>query len=180
MKVCKKCKERKLMVDFYKHETNADGRAGTCKVCRCKQTRKRYATDPDHRSRHNKLCTKRSKERYHRDPIFRIKNRLRVRMNQALDGNLKHDRTVALLGCSVEFFKGSIESMFTEGMEWGTRGSFEIDHIIPLIAFDLTDEFQQKKAFHYTNCQPLYEYENRQKGAKFDPDDLEEYLSEPL
>ena len=70
--------------------------------------------------------------------------------------------------------------MFRTGMRWGKRGSFEIDHIIPLKAFDLTDEFQQRKAFHYSNCQPLYEWENRRKAAKFDPDDLEEYLSEPL
>ena len=180
MKTCKVCNERKLMIDFYKHETNADGRSGMCKVCKCKQTRKRYATDPKHRSRHNKLCTKRTKERYHTDPIFRIKNRLRVRMTKALDGKLKHDHTVALLGCSIEYFKGYIAGMFRTGMRWGKRGSFEIDHIIPLKAFDLTDEFQQRKAFHYTNTQPLYEWENRRKAAKFDPDDLEEYLSEPL
>lgn len=180
MKTCKQCKERKLMVDFYKHETNADGRSGVCKICRCAANRLRYATDPAHKRRHNKLCTKRTKERYHSDPIFRIKNRLRVRMNLALDGKLKHDHTVALLGCSIEYFKGYIAGMFRTGMRWGKRGSFEIDHIIPLKAFDLTDEFQQRKAFHYSNCQPLFQHENRRKGAKYDPDDLEEYLSEPL
>ena len=180
MKVCGKCNERKLMVDFYKHETNADGRSGVCKICRCAANRLRYATDPAHKRRHNRLCTKRTKVRYHNDPIFRIKNRLRVRMTKALDGKLKHDHTVALLGCSIEYFKGYIAAMFRDGMEWGVKNVWELDHIIPLKAFDLTDEFQQRKAFHYTNCQPLFKHENRRKGAKYDPDDLEEYLSEPL
>jgi hypothetical protein len=40
------------------------------------------------------------------------------------------------------------------------------DHIKPLTSFDLIDVKQQKLAFHYTNIQPLWWYDNLSKGNK--------------
>jgi hypothetical protein len=42
------------------------------------------------------------------------------------------------------------------------------DHIRPLASFDLTDHRQAKKAFHYSNLQPMEAKENLSKGAMFD------------
>ena len=44
----------------------------------------------------------------------------------------------------------------------------QIDHIIPCKTFDMSDPEQQRKCFHYTNLQPLWQYENLSKGYTLD------------
>jgi hypothetical protein len=99
---------------------------------------------------------------------FKIKDNIRKRICEVLkrDGGKKTQRTMKLVGCTVEELKQHIEKQFKPGMSWEQRNSFHIDHIIPCASFDLTKLSQQKKCFHYTNLQPLYPIENIKKGAK--------------
>jgi hypothetical protein len=46
------------------------------------------------------------------------------------------------------------------------KGKWNIDHMLPLDSFDLTDSAQLKLACHYTNLQPLWSVENSAKGSK--------------
>ena len=48
------------------------------------------------------------------------------------------------------------------------HGNWHIDHRIPCCSFDLTTEEEQKKCFHYTNLQPLWDKDNLSKGGKYD------------
>jgi len=49
-------------------------------------------------------------------------------------------------------------------MNWENHGKlWEIDHIIPITRFNLLDPEEQKKAFHFSNTQPLNWRENRKK-----------------
>ncbi len=60
-----------------------------------------------------------------------------------------------------------LESQFREGMSWDNYGPYwEVDHIIPLAAFDLTSREQFLQATHYLNLQPLTGEENRLKYEK--------------
>ena len=63
--------------------------------------------------------------------------------------------------------KGFLEAKFKEGMTWENHGEWHIDHIKPCVSFNLLDENEQKKCFHYTNLQPLWASENLSKGCKY-------------
>lgn len=109
------------------------------------------------------------RNRYHSDLDFRIKCNLRSRLKQAIKHNWKRGSAVKDLGCSISFFKQYIESKFINKMTWKNYGNYwEIDHIIPLCSFDLTNIEQLLKAVHYTNLQPLTIPDNRCKGQSND------------
>lgn len=96
------------------------------------------------------------------DPIFKIKRNLRRRVHHVLKGKRKSDKTFNLIGCSASFFKEYIESLWKDNMSWDNYGpkGWHIDHIIPCHKFNLLDEEEQKKCFHYSNQRPLWAFEN--------------------
>jgi len=53
-------------------------------------------------------------------------------------------------------------------MTWENHGSWHVDHIRSCCSFDLTQEEEQKKCFHYTNLQPLWARDNLSKEGKFE------------
>lgn len=110
----------------------------------------------------------RQKQRYHEDPEYMLRIRLRNRIRYALKAGhgRKVRRSQELLGCSSDQFVKHIESLFTAGMSWDNKGQWHIDHIIPVAAFDLTTLEGQQAAFHYTNLRPAWAQENRRKHAK--------------
>jgi putative phage-type endonuclease len=59
-----------------------------------------------------------------------------------------------------------LETKFKEGMTWENHGEWHIDHIKPCASFNLLDDYEQKKCFHYKNLQPLWATENLRKGDK--------------
>ena len=109
----------------------------------------------------------RTRERLKDDLVFKFVSLARRRMSNALSGvGAKSARTLELLGCTGSEAVSHIERQFKEGMSWDNRKEWHIDHIKPLAKFDLSDPAQQRIAFHYTNLQPLWARENRQKAAK--------------
>jgi hypothetical protein len=106
--------------------------------------------------------------RYRTDPQFALGVRVRSRVWAALKrgGASKTGRTEELVGCSFDFLRQHIERQFNGKMSWDKPGSFHIDHIIPLAAFDLTDPAQLKVACNWQNMRPLSPRKNMSKGAK--------------
>jgi hypothetical protein len=103
------------------------------------------------------------------DPCFRLKARVACHIWKALHlkaGQRKPERTVQLIGCSLEQFKLHIESQFKDGMTWANIGQWELDHIIPQSHFRLTKPEQRRQCFHWSNYQPLWRRDNRTKWAK--------------
>lgn len=101
-------------------------------------------------------------------PCNLLKERLSARIRSAikLQDGCKALKTIDLIGCSIAELKIWLENQFKPGMTWLNHsfGGWHIDHIIPCSAFDLTDEEQQRKCFHYTNLQPLWALDNLQKS----------------
>jgi hypothetical protein len=60
------------------------------------------------------------------------------------------------LGCTIPELMVYLEARFQEGMSWENYGAWHLDHIKPLVLFDLTDREQFLQAAHYTNLQPLW------------------------
>ncbi len=104
-----------------------------------------------------------NKKRKTVDPAFKLRMYLRSRVNKAIRGIVKQGSAVNDLGCSIQEFKKYIERQFTGWMCWATYGEWELDHIIALSKFDLTNKEQFAKACHYTNYQPLWKSDNRAK-----------------
>lgn len=74
--------------------------------------------------------------------------------------------TVAALGYTTAQFQAHIERQFLPGMSWENRSEWHIDHIVPLTAFDLTDEADRKAANALPNLRPIWAVDNMQKADK--------------
>jgi len=143
MKTCSKCNTKKELTEFHKDKRGKNGRYARCKTC------------------HNKLAYEDRKERLATNPAFKLACNLRSRLRRDLNNKLAS--TTELLGCNPEHARFHIESQFTEGMTWD---NIHIDHIQPCASFNLKDESEQRRCFHYTNLQPLFAEDNLRKSAK--------------
>lgn len=106
------------------------------------------------------------KNRYHADPIYKLrvlmKGRLRsILLNPKIDLK-KSKRTFEYIGCSAEELKKYIEERFTEGMTWDNYGEWHVDHKTPTSKASTEEELIA--LCHYTNLQPLWGKDNLCKG----------------
>ncbi len=101
-------------------------------------------------------------------PYEKLAASIRTRIQGVVKKGYKSASTEELLGCTSKELKIYLQQQFKERMTWENYGFYgwHIDHKIPLSSFDLTKREEQKKAFHYTNLQPLWAKENMSKGAK--------------
>jgi hypothetical protein len=108
------------------------------------------------------------RKRYKVDPAFTCKRMLRNQVARIKRRTTWSKRSNELLGCTYAEARKWIESQFKKGMTWANCGEWEIDHIIPIAAFDLTDERQVMCVNHYTNLRPLWAHENRLKRDRIE------------
>ncbi len=142
-----------------------------------KKAKERYAKDPEkvkERSKrwrkNNPNCAKNYAKKYKANNInYKISNNLRARLYCAIKGHYKSGSAIKDRGCSINELKTYFKSLFKPGMTWDNYGKWHIDHIIPLVSFDLSDRKQFLKACHYSNLQPLWAKDNLSKGSKMCP-----------
>ena len=100
---------------------------------------------------------------------FKLGLNLRARIRFAIKNNSKKGSSINLLGCSVENFKKYIESLWKPGMSWNnwgnSKGKWQIDHVIPCMAFNLINSEEQKRCFNYKNQQPIWYEDHLLKTA---------------
>lgn len=101
------------------------------------------------------------------DPLFKLKKRLRTRLNHAIVNIWKSGSAVSDLGCSIEELKLHLESLFEPGMTWKNYGKWHLDHKRPLSSFDLKKREELLEACNYKNLQPLWAKDNLKKGSKY-------------
>ncbi len=126
------------------------------------------------RRRQAEYCTNRRKN----DPQYRMSTNLRTRISLALRKTNKHERTMALIGCTVQELRNYLAKLFRPGMSWGNYGQWHIDHIVPCSVFNLADPYEQKVCFHYSNLQPLWSIDNLKKANKIPtPEQMKERMA---
>lgn len=194
-KKCTKCKTEKPSGQFNKSTLTPDGCAYHCKSCVSEYHKNRAKNNPEkitmqrikYEEKHkDKISTK--KKAYYQKNKFRIleKNRqweksarktnrmfalrkvLRCRTSEAFrkKGFAKNSKTAEMLGSDWDTVMAHIESQFQEGMNWGNRGQWHIDHIKPLAS--AASEEELIALCHYTNLQPLWAADNLKKSDSLD------------
>lgn len=114
-------------------------------------------------------CYEAEKKRLADDPIARLRKSLRVRLKDAMKGNLKADRTMNLLGCNKDWLRKWIEYQFDDKMNWDNYGTvWHLDHVRPCASFDLKDPEQQRICFGWKNIRPLDKSKNMIKSDNVD------------
>lgn len=162
-KTCRNC-ELSKGVDEYR-----SGRS-MCKKCENKiryvQNKNRRLLDPEYDKKWKRYDVERKRKKESEDEISMVIQTLRqcVRRSFKRKGYTKRSRTYKILGKEWNDVKEYFESLFKEGMTWDNHGLWEIDHIIPLSTAKSIDDVEL--LCHYTNLQPLWKKENRDKSNK--------------
>lgn len=158
-KKCCTCKEWKPLIEYNFDKNHWDELRVECKKCLEKWRR-------ENRSALTKYHKNYEANRKNVDENLKMLKKLRSRLKQKLF--IKSERFlyehIELIGCSSEGLQMWIEAKFKDGMTRENHGEWHIDHKIPCSSFDLTNEEEQKKCFHYKNLQPLWAKENMTKG----------------
>lgn len=84
----------------------------------------------------------------------------RIKMNRRDAGG-----TESSLGYTTQEFKVHIERQFLPGMSWSNRSEWHVDHIFPLVSFDLSCEKERKAANALSNLRPIWALDNMAKGG---------------
>jgi len=155
-------KNRIKMREYRKNHPEWKERHRILAVTRHREKRAKYWKEYGKRSEVRARIRKKEKLRRKIDVEFAIADRLRRSLNHALTKYSKNGKIMSSKKYGINW-KEVIESLkpFPENLE-----NFEIDHIAPLRAFNLTKIEEIKKAFHPSNLQWLTLEENRKKSGK--------------
>lgn len=114
--------------------------------------------------------------KYKTDPQYRMKKILRSRFKKTIDRKKIYKSVLEYIDIDLELFLKWIEFQFDENMSWENSGKYwDIDHVNPCDNFDLTNEDDVKKCFHWTNLRPLEKTENGTKGNIYDKHIIKEH-----
>ena len=161
-KKCCHCQEWQPLTQYNKSGSHWDKLRNDCKICLVKYRK-------TNRKKISAHYLEYERERKKIDPEFKLLKTLRSRLNSAIKCKqaTKSKSTLELTGCSLEYLKGHLEAKFEPGMTWDNHGKWHIDHIRPCCSFNLLEESEQMKCFHYKNLQPLWGQDNLIKGGLF-------------
>lgn len=196
LKFCPRCKRELSFENFFKGKSyrHSDNMSIYCKGCYKKdnydrRVQKYKQQDYEYHKKYVENNRERVKAYFRSDSIKRWRkkwnqnesNRIALILRQSLHRithNIgKVDNFVYYLGCTIEECRQHLENQFQEGMTWDNYGrdGWQIDHIIPCAAFDLSDSIQQRICSNFRNLQPLWAKDNASKGSKI-PDNVEELI----
>jgi len=106
-----------------------------------------------------------TKEKRLTNKNFQISEVIRSKIHKILKGIPTSYHT--MIGCDIDFLKKWLEFRFDGNMNWDNFGKiWQIDHILPINAFNFNNEINKYICFNWTNLQSLSCFENKSKSAK--------------
>ena len=179
-KQCTKCKQTKPLSEFYKCKKGKYGVRSKCKECyhiRTPEETKKYREylksynkkrmlDENYRKHNIQRTIQSQKKRKLRDPKYkeltRRQKNLRMTVTR-LNVRKMRDVSTSYYGCKPQVLKQYFESKFYGNMGWDNIREWQVDHIKPLKSFK---DPLCKEAWHYTNFQPLFTQDHKEKTSK--------------
>jgi hypothetical protein len=106
---------------------------------------------------------------------YRLKKSIAARLRSVL---VKEESTMNYIGCNIQYLREWFDYNFTDEMSWDNYGSYwQIDHIIPVAKFDLTNEDEKFACWNWTNLMPVTISYNSSKKNKIDFNQIEYVIS---
>jgi hypothetical protein len=110
--------------------------------------------------------------KYHTDVSFNVRNRMSGLIRNSLKGIVKKKRWESLVDYSKVDLVRQLQKTMPKGYTWNDylNGNLHIDHIIPVTAFNITDErcMDFKYCWSLKNLRLLPAHDNLVKHAKLD------------
>jgi hypothetical protein len=156
-------KERKNNYDKERNIKNKEINSKLSKI--------RYEENKDYIKEKNK---KHITIKYKTDDNFRLKMNLRHRLRTAFKRYSKNGKVGSSKDYNIDWQK-IIEHI---GPCPGNRSFYNIDHIIPLCAFNFDDPLHVEAAFAPENHRWLEKTENLSKNGKYDVEEFRKYINE--
>jgi hypothetical protein len=163
-KKCTKCNTIKQISESTFRKVG-NGYEPTCKACNVLRERARRAANK------NVINARRREIQKPKNINQKLVNSLRGRLNKLVKNREKKNLYSDLLGCDISFLIKWFEYIFKLdshlNMSWSNYGIlWQIDHVTPCAAYDLTLKENQQKCFHWTNLCPVLKSYNLSKQDK--------------
>lgn len=169
--VCLRCRKQKTSEDFWPN-SNGVGMKHVCISCEGLRSRgMNHDGTIDHNRRRKHLDCKSALRRklVTEHPEHKTHFYLQTRLSEMMSAGIRSRMNAAAYGCTAKELTEHISSLFSNGMTWDNYGrtGWEIDHIVPVSAFDMKDPIEIQQCFHYTNLRPLWRRDNLSKGRSW-------------
>jgi hypothetical protein len=197
-KTCNKCQQVKSIDDFPTDKYTKGGVRYECRMCHNayarEYKRKKKSCIPTHaipsvsldavpigtgkwdKEKERVYMNNYMKHRYKTNVNYNVKSRLAARIRQCMyNSDFTKHRTMEHVGCTVDFFRKWIESLFTNGMSWNNMGKWHFDHIRPCDSYDFNNLAHVSECFNWSNIRPLMGCENIRKSNMVDQLLIEKY-----
>lgn len=171
-KTCSSCGDTKPLDQFYK---TSDGlrRRGACKEC-CNKVSVRWLKENRDRARSiQKKCRQKYPEKQRERSAIKRRNnpeacacRDMLKRILSLTGKKKMTKTEGMLGYSFNELREHITSQFEDGMTWGNRSAWHIDHIKPVNVFISEGETRPHVINALSNLRPLWAEDNLKRSRR--------------
>ena len=152
------------------HEENKESRNAQSRDWKARNPEKNRKITNEWRSKNHghviDYANKYQKARRDSCAVFDMQRRIQVLISNSIraGGYTKIAASQKILGCDWVAFKAHIERQFFDGMSWGNRNEWHLDHIVPMAT--AKTEADVIALNHFTNLRPLWAKDNLSKGAQ--------------